>query len=129
MEAKPEGRRGAVTDPFEIVHKGCYLGFKFGYRISATPTGNLRVVEGGYGFAAMKSYHPLEATLVGIMASGDWLADVATTLGVSSEWIRGFLDGFAQEPEASRDGEYVQGNLTAEELHMLRYRRELPDRG
>ena len=88
-----------------------------------------RVEEGTYGFASMKRYHPLEACVISLPASGDWLADVATTLGVSSEWIGGFLDGFAQEPEASRDGEYVQGFLVAEELRMMRYRRELPDRG
>ena len=117
-----------MTDPFEIVHEGCYLGFRFGFQISPTPTGNLRVEEGIYMFASMKRYHPLEATLISVMASGDWLADMATTLGVSSEWIRGFLDGFAQEPEGSREDEYVQGFLVAEELRMLRYRRELPDR-
>ena len=117
-----------MTDPFEIVHEGCYLGMRFGFKISPTPTGNLRVIEGVYCFASMKRYHPLEATLICLPASGDWLADVATTLGVSSEWIRGFLDGFAQEQEASREGEYVQGFLTAEELRMMRYRTELPDK-
>jgi hypothetical protein len=35
-----------MTDPFEIVHEGCYLGFRFGFQISFTPTGNLLVVEG-----------------------------------------------------------------------------------
>jgi hypothetical protein len=79
-------------------------------------------------FAGEKRYHPLEATLVGLTASGDWLADVATTLDVSSEWISGFLAGFAQKPEVSTGGEYVQGFLAAEEFRTMRYRRELPDR-
>ena len=38
--------------------------------------------------------------------------DVATTLGVDAQWVSGFLDGFAQEPESSTDGEYIQGYLT-----------------
>ena len=118
-----------MTDPFEIIHEGCWLAFRFRFRISDTPTGNLRVIEGVYCFADSKSYHPLEATLISVTASGDWLSDVATALGVDPAWVRGFLDGFAQEREVSREGEYVQGYLVAEELRMMRYRTELPDRG
>lgn len=91
-----------MTDPFEIVHEGCYLGFRFGSEISPVPTGNLRVEEGIHMFASVGRYHPLEATLVGVTASGDWRADVATALGVDPEWGRGFLDGFARAGEASR---------------------------
>jgi hypothetical protein len=119
----------AMTDPFEIVHEGCYLGMRFGFKISPTPTGNLRVEEGIYMFASLKSYHPLEATLICVTASGDWLSDVATALGVDPAWVRGFLDGFAQAGETSRGWDYVEGYQVAEELRMLRYRRELPDRG
>ena len=39
-----------------------------------------------------------------------------------------FLDGFAQEPEYSADGGYVQGYLTAQQLRTARYQRDLPDR-
>ena len=53
---------------------------------------------------------------------------MATALGVDPAWVMGFLDGFAQAGETSRGGDYVQGYLVAEELRMLRYRTELPDR-
>jgi len=99
----PETNRGgeAVTDPFDIIHEGCWVGLRLGLQISAT-TGNLKVVEGVYGFAAGKNYHPLEAALLCAPALGDWLLDLATTLGVEAEWVRGFIDSFAQEPETSR---------------------------
>jgi hypothetical protein len=93
------------------------------------PTENLRLVEGAYWLGVGKTYHPLEAVLVGVAASGNWRKDVATTLGVEAQWVSGFLDGFAQRPESSTDAEYVQGYLTAEELRIARYRRYLPDRG
>jgi hypothetical protein len=48
-----------VTDPFEIVHEGCWLALRFGFQISPTPTGNLRVIEGVYCFADSKCYRPL----------------------------------------------------------------------
>ncbi len=116
-----------MTDPFEIVHEGCWLGHRFGYRISDTPTGNLRLVESVYGFASLGRYHPLEATLVGVTASGDWLMDVATALGVDPAWVMGFLDGFAQAGETSRGWDYAEGYRVAEELRVLRYRTQLPD--
>jgi hypothetical protein len=56
------------------------------------------IVEGVYGFGAEKSYHPLEATLVGTPAAGGWQQDVATVLGVDAQWVSGFLGGFAQGP-------------------------------
>ena len=115
------------SDPLDTITEGCWLALRLGMRVSPVPTGNLRVVEGVYAFGAGKSYHPLEATLVGMAASGDWRQDVATLLGVDSQWVSGFLDGFAQEPESSTDGEYLQGYLSAEELRTTRYRRDLPD--
>jgi hypothetical protein len=64
--------------------------------------GNLEVVEGISMFACWKAYYPLEASLVAVSVSrSDWRADMATTLGVEPEWVRGFLDGSAQEPEKS----------------------------
>jgi hypothetical protein len=115
------------TDPLEIVTEGCWLALRFGLRVSPVPTGNLRVVDGGYGFGGGKAYHPLEATLVGTPASGDWQQDVATVLGVDAEWVSGFFDGFAQRLESSKGAEYTQGLLTAEQLRVTRYRRDLPD--
>ena len=118
-----------MTDPFDLIHEGCFLGFRLGLRISAIPTGNLRVEESVYMFASGERYHPLEAALVSVTAAGDWLTDVASTLGVEPAWVGGFLDGFAQQPETSADAEYVQGYLASEMLRTMRYRRELPDRG
>jgi hypothetical protein len=112
----------------EIITEGCWLALRFGLRVSPVPTGNLSIVEGVYTFGVGKMYHPLEATLVGTPAAGDWQQDVETVLGGDAHWIRGFLDGFAQEPESSTDAEYVQGYLTAEELRVTRYRKDLPDR-
>jgi hypothetical protein len=89
---------------------------------------NLRLVEGAYRLGVGKTYHPLETVLVGVAASGDWRKDVAATLGVEAPWVSGFLDGFGQRPESSTGAEYVQGYLTAEELRIARYRRDLPDR-
>jgi hypothetical protein len=63
-----------------------------------------------------------------VAASGDWRDDVASALGVDAQWVSGFLDGFAQEPESSTDGQYVQGYLTAEQLRTARYHSDLPDR-
>ena len=117
------------SDPLELVTSGCWLAVRFGMRVSPVPTGNLRVVNGVYWLGDGKTYHPLEAALVDVAASGDWRQDVATALGVEAPWINGFLDGFAQEPESSTDGEYLQGYLTAEQLRTARYHRDLPDRG
>jgi hypothetical protein len=115
-------------DPLEIIIEGCWLAVRFGLHVSPVPTGNLRLVEGVYVFDGGTTYHPLEATLAGTVASGDWRQDVATALGVDAQWVSGFLDGFAQEPESSTDAEYVQGYLTAEQLRIARYQRDLPDR-
>lgn len=115
-------------DPLETIIDGCWLALRLGLHISSVPTGNLRVVDGLYTFAAGTTYHPLEAILAGTAASGDWRQDVATALGVDAQWITGFLDGFAQEPESSTDAEYIQGYLSAEEVRTTRYRKELPDR-
>jgi hypothetical protein len=115
-------------DPLEIITEGCWLAVRFGLHISPVPTGNLRVLNGLYAFGDGTTYHPLEAVVVGVAASGDWREDVTTALGVDAQWVRGFLDGFAQEPESSTDGEYTQGYLTAEQLRIARYRRDLPDR-
>jgi hypothetical protein len=40
----------------------------------------------------------------------------------------GFLDGFLQAGEVSRGFGHVREYFTAEELRMVRYRWELPDR-
>jgi hypothetical protein len=118
-----------MTDPLETITEGCWLALRLGMRVSPVPTGNLRVEGGMYFLGRGKGYHPLETVLVDVAASGNWRQDVATTLGVDSQWVSGFLDGFAQEPESSTGGEYTQGYLTAEQLRVARYRRELPDRG
>jgi hypothetical protein len=88
-------------DPLEVIADGCWLALRFGLRVSPVPTGNLRVVEGVYSLGAGKTYHPLEAALVGVAPSGDWREDVATALGVDARWVSGLLDGFAQESESS----------------------------
>jgi hypothetical protein len=116
-------------DPLEKVTEGCWLALRLGLRVSPVPTGNLRGQGGVYWLGRGKCYHPLEPVLVDVAASGDWRQDVATALGVDAQWVSGFLDGFAQQPESSADGEYVQGYLGGEELRVTRYRRELPDRG
>ncbi len=118
-----------ASDPLEIITEGCWLALRLGLRVSAEPTDNLAVVDGVYTLGAGKTYHPLEATLAGLAATGDWRRDVAAALGVDAQWVSGFLDGFAQVPEASADGEYLQGHLTAEELRTTRYRGDLPDQG
>jgi hypothetical protein len=115
-------------DPLGIITEGCWLAVRFGLHVSPVPTSNLRVVEGVYWLGDGRSYHPLEAALVGVAASGDWQEDVATALGVDAQWVSGFLDGFAQEPESSTEAEYTQGFLSAEELRTTRYRKDLPDR-
>jgi hypothetical protein len=116
-----------APDPLEIITVGCWFALRLGLRVSPVPTGNLRVEGGVYWLGAGKSYHPLEATLVGTAAADDWRQDVATLLGVDAQWVSGFLEGFAQEPESSTDAEYTQGYLTAEQLRTARYRRHLPD--
>lgn len=45
---------------------------------------------------------------------------MTTRLGVSAEWVEGFMAGFAQVGEASTDSDYVQGYLAAEELRQSR---------
>jgi hypothetical protein len=116
-------------DLLDLLTEGCWLALRFGLRVSPVPTGNLRVVEGVYILGAGKTYHPLETVLVDLAVSGDWRQDVATALGVDAQWVSGFLDGFAQEPESSTEAEYTQGYRTAEQLRIARYRRDLPDRG
>jgi hypothetical protein len=115
-------------DPLEIITEGCWLALRLGLDVSPLPTANLRLMEGEYLLGDGDSYHPLETVLVGVVASGDWQKDVATTLGVDAQWVGGFMDGFAQGAESSTDAEYVQGYLTAEQLRTARYRRDLPDR-
>ena len=115
-------------DPLSVITEGCWLAVRFGLRVSPVPTANLRVEGGVYWLGRGKSYHPLETVLVDVAASGDWRQDVANALGVGGRWLDGFLGGFAQQPESSADGEYVQGYLAGEELRTTRYRRDLPDR-
>jgi hypothetical protein len=116
-------------DPLDMITEGCWLALRFGLHVSAMPTENLLLAGGAYRLGVGKTYHPLETLLVGVVATGDWRKDVATTLGVHVPWVIGFLDGFGQRPKSSTDAEYVQGYLTAEELRIARYRRDLPDRG
>jgi hypothetical protein len=116
------------SDPLEIITERCWLALRLGLDVSPILTGTLRIEAGMYGFGHGKMYHPLEATLVSSEATGDWRQDAATTLGVDAQWVSGFLAGFAQEPESSMDGEYLQGYLTTEQLRTVRYRTELPDR-
>ena len=116
-------------DPLAQITEGCWLALRLGLRISSVPTGNLRIVDGVYMLGAGKHVSPAGSDpRWDVAASGDWRQDVATTLGVDAQWITGFLDGFAQEPESSTDGEYIQGYLSAEEVRTTRYRKELPDR-
>jgi hypothetical protein len=91
-------------------------------RASTTPTDSLETTHGCYGFhKEATTYHPLESVLVGEdVRSGDWKADVATTLGMSAEWVEGFMAGFALAGEASAGQDYRQGYLTAEELRQRR---------
>jgi hypothetical protein len=72
--------------------------------------------------------HPLETILVGVAATGNWLEDVQITLGVSEEWIDGFLAGFAHGPDGGVNADYSQGFLAAELLRTTHFRRQLPDR-
>jgi hypothetical protein len=87
-----------MTDPLARIEEGCYLAFRFMLKVSPTPSGCLEIREGSYGFhARARAYHPLESVLVGEAAeTGDWKADVATRLGVTSAWVEGFLRGIAQ---------------------------------
>ena len=79
-----------ALDPLQFITEGCWLALRFGLHISAVPTGNLRVVDGVYALGAGKTYHPLEAALVDVAASGDWRKDVATALGVDAMGERVF---------------------------------------
>jgi hypothetical protein len=106
----------------------CWFAVRCGPHVSPIPTANLRLVNGAYALGAGKTYHPLDAVLVGVATSVDWRQDVATALGVGAQWVSGFFDGFAQEPASSADGEYSQGYLTAEQLRTARHQRDLPDR-
>lgn len=61
--------------------------------------------------------------LVGAPATDTgWLADARNILGVSDEWISGFMGGFAQVGEQADGQEYRQGNLTAMELTQRCFR-------
>jgi hypothetical protein len=115
-----------MNDPLEIITDACNLCFKFGLRASASVTGNLRKSDEGFYYVPVDevtAYHPLEAALhCEDVLSGDWKEDVATRLGVSAEWIEGFIAGFAQAGEKSTDQDYIQGYLTAEELRQRRPR-------
>jgi hypothetical protein len=113
-----------MNDPLEVIADACYLCSRFGLRASATVTDDLRKSDDGFYFIPVEevtAYHPLEAALhCEDVRSGDWNEDVATRLGVSAQWIEGFIAGFAQAGEASADQDYRQGYLTAEELRQSR---------
>lgn len=107
-----------MNNPLDLIEQGCFLCLRSMLRASSTVTGCLEIRDGVYVLADQATaYHPLEAALVGEPAkSDDWQADVATLLGVTAEWIEGFLDGFAQTAEKSYAQDYTQGVLAAEEL-------------
>jgi hypothetical protein len=111
-----------MADPLDLIEQGCYLAFRLMLRASVTPTGSLETTHGCYGFRqGATAYHPLEAVLVGEDArSGGWKVDAADRLGVSFEWVEGFLAGFAQAGENSTGPDFIQGYLTAEELRQRR---------
>jgi hypothetical protein len=111
-----------MTDPLARIEEGCYLAFRFMLRVSSKPTGCLEIREGHYGLRQRAgAYHPLESALIGEeVGTGDWKADAAARLGVTSAWIEGFLRGIAQAGEGSCDPDHVQGYLAAEELRQRR---------
>ncbi len=114
--------KATVTDPIEIIWQGCYLCLRLMLVTTTQITGCLRVSEGCYVLKPdARAYHPLEAVLVGEDApTGDWRADAIARLGVEPAWFDGFLDGFAEAGEQSRNGEYIQGYVAAEELRQCR---------
>jgi len=69
--------------------------------------------KGGYWHAdtsdkPMKG-HPLESVLLGEESSGDWRADIAKTLGVSPEWVDGFVRGWANRPDDDLQSGIIDG--------------------
>ena len=100
-----------MNNSLELILDGCYLLFRFGLRASASITGTLRASGDGFYFVPVEevtAYHPLEAALhCQDVLTGDWKADVAIRLGVSAEWVEGFIAGFAQAGEASSDREFT----------------------
>jgi hypothetical protein len=114
-----------MVDPLVAIEEGVYLCLRFGMSESPTPANCLTAKDGIYGVViATGRYHPLETVLVGAPATdAGWLADARNILGVSDEWIRGFMDGFAQVGEQADGQEYRQGYLTAMELTQRCFRR------
>jgi hypothetical protein len=111
-----------MIDPLDQIEQACYLAFRLLLRPSTTPTDCLSVQDGFYCFRDQaRDYHPLQAVLVSEDATtGDWKSDAAAKLGVSAEWLDGFMDGFAEIGETRTDQDYRQGYLTAEELRQRR---------
>lgn len=116
-----------TDDPLDLIEKGSYLCVRFMMRASTTITGCLQLSKDGGCYVLKKDpplYHPLESVLIGQdIRTGDWRADVATMLGVSDEWIEGFIDGFALSAESLQKQDYLQGFLAGEEFRTARPRR------
>ena len=75
--------------------------------------------DGGYWHADTSEKptkcHPLESVLLGEESSGDWRADVAMGLGVSPEWVDGFMRGWANRP----DDEFQSGIIDGTQCRLF----------
>src|SRR5580700_3065375 len=101
-----------MTDPLDLIEKGCYLCLRFMLKPSTRTTGCIEVTVDGYYVLSSQAhvYHPLEAVLVGEpVQSHDWKADVAARLCVGAAWVEGFMDCLASSSESSTDNDYIQG--------------------
>lgn len=72
----------------------------------------------GVWFYEKLACHPVEAVLMGESSSGDWNVDVAQQLGVTQEWIRGFIDGYAGKAIDDYNSGLIDG--TTVKLHQER---------
>lgn len=113
-----------MTDPLHLIDEATYFAFRLGLDAAVAPANCLVIRDGVYSVSpASREYHPLEVVLAGEpVLHGDWRADLAVRLGVTTEWLDGFVDGFAQSAEASTRQDYLQGYLAAEELLERRFR-------
>lgn len=107
-----------MVDPLAVIEDGCYLALRLGLKESPVITNCLVVGDGLYLLSpAARSYHPLETVLVGEpVRATTWLEDALARLDVTTEWVTGFVDGFAQAGERSDGQDYVQGYLAAVDL-------------
>jgi hypothetical protein len=101
-------RKPSKADPCDDIVNACEQAIGHGYDLS--DQFSLVDVEGRYA-SQDRTYHPLEAVIVGNYINCPINYDIGYQLGVKPSWIDGFVDGYAAVDKSKEYGTLRPGDL------------------